>query len=243
MTAPADFAQPYRIITYAYIDAGLIPEGEVPDSSKLASGMNRLNDMINLWGTQGLKLWTYKDQAITLTAGTNTYYLGPAGSIITVKPLRAIQGYYLTTVGSQNRRPIYPLSWDDWLTLSTINTQGEIAQYFVNKQRANLEVSFWLTPDSNAASNGEAHLLIPRQIENFTGLTDTMDFPQEWFMGLRWGLADELSVGQPEAIMNRCAQRALQYRTMLEDWDVEDAPTVFQPDTMQGNSGMSQSFV
>ena len=241
MTVPASFAQPIRIIQYAYVDAGLLPEGELPSSEKIASAMNRLNDMINLWGTQGLKLWTYLDQSITLTASTATYLLGPGGSIITTKPMRAIQGYYLTTASLQ-KRPIYAMSWDEWMRLSTTTQEGEISQFLVDKQAANLSVTFWLTPDSTAASNGTAHLLIPRQITNFTGLTDTMNFPQEWFMGLRWGLADELAIGQPEAIMQRCEQRAMLYRQMLEDWDVEDAPTRFQPDTQQGQMGTG-SFI
>ena len=238
MTTAATFAQPIRIIQYAYVDAGLLPEGELPSSEKIASGMNRLNDLINLWGTQGLKLWTYLDQSITLVAGTGQYVLGPGGSIITTKPLRAIQGYYLDS--SNVRRPIYPLSWDEWLRLSTVTQEGQVTQFFVDKQAANLVVNFWLVPDSTAAT-GTAHLLIPRQITNFTGLTDTMNFPQEWFMGLRWGLADELAVGQPQEIMARCEARANAYRQMLEDWDVEDAPTQFTPDMRQGNMG-TRSF-
>lgn len=235
MSGAPTFSEAVRIIQYAYVDAGLIREGELPSSEKIASAMNRLNDMINLWGTQGLKLWTYLDQSITLTAGTNQYTLGPGGSIISVKPLRAIQGYYLYSSGAQNRRSIYPISWNDWLLLGQTTNQGSISQFFIDKQQTNLVVNFWLVPDSTEASNGTAHLLIPRQLTNFTGLTDTMNFPQEWFMGLRWGLADELATGQPEAIMSRCEQRAMAYRTMLEDWDVEDAPTSFAPDMMQGN--------
>lgn len=239
MTSPATFSEPIRIIQYAYVDAGLLQEGELPSSEKIASGMNRLNDLINLWGTQGLKLWTYLDQSITLTSGTGQYVLGPGGSIITTKPLRAIQGYYLDS--SNVRRPIYPLSWDEWLRLSQVTQTGQVTQYFIDKQAANLVVNFWLVPDSTAAA-GTAHLLIPRQITNFTGLTDTMNFPQEWFMGLRWGLADELAVGQPQEIMARCEARANAYRQMLEDWDVEDAPTQFTPDMRQGNMGV-RSFV
>ena len=240
MTAPASFSQPIRIIQYAYWDSGLIPEGEMPKSDKIASAMNRLNDMINFWGTQGLKLWTFLDQSITLVASTNSYTLGPGGSIITTKPLRAIQGYYLDSTGD-NRRPIYPLSWDEWLRLSNTTNEGAISQFFVDKQAANLVVYFWLTPDTTAAT-GTAHLLIPRQITNFTGLTDTMNFPQEWFIALRWGLADELAVAQPQAIQDRCNRNATSYRLALEHWDVEDTPTRFEPVMQQGNAG-NRSFV
>ena len=236
MTAAASFGTPDRIIRYAMEDAGLLQDGDDPNSEQFAKYTNRLNDLANLWNTQGLKLWTYLDQSITLTAGVATYTLGPGGSIITTKPMRAIQGYYLDSGG--NRRPIYPLAWEEYLRLSNVTNTGAISQFFVNKQRDNLLVSFWLTPDSSAAS-GTAHLLIPRKITNFQGITDTMDFPPEWFMALRWGLADDICTGQPEAIVQRCAQRATAFRQALEDWDVEDASTRFQPDSQGGNLGAS----
>lgn len=233
MTTVASFSTANRIITYAMKDAGLLQEGDTPSPEQYAEYTNRLNDIINWMQTQGLKLWTQEDLSITLTASTATYALGPAGSFITTKPLRVLQGYYLDS--NDIRRPIYPLSWNDWLTLSQVTQEGAITQYFVNKQRANLEVSFWLVPDSNAAT-GTAHLLIQKQIENFTGITDTMDFPQEWFMGLRWNLADDICTGQPQAIMDRCEKRANAYRDVLEDWDVEDASTSFQPDSRGGQN-------
>lgn len=238
MTTAASFATPDRAIRYAMIDAGLLQTGDEPTSDQYAEYGNRLNDLINLWGTQGLKLWTYLDQSITLVAGTNSYTLGPGGSIITTKPLRAIQGYYLDNSTPGNRRPLFPLSWQEWLTLSTTAATGAVSQYFIDKQLANLVAYFWLTPDAEAAT-GTAHLLIPRQLTNFTGITDTMNFPQEWFMALRWGLADDICTGQPPDTVARCAQRATAFRTVLEDWDVEDADTKFQPDTFQGNYGGS----
>lgn len=238
MTVAASFGTPDRIIQYAMEDAGLLQTGDQPNSDQYANYSNRLNDLINLWGTQGLKLWTYLDQSITLTASTNSYTLGPSGSIITTKPMRAIQGYYADASSPANKRPLTALSWQEWLTLSTTATEGAISQYFVDKQAANLVVYFWLTPDTEAAT-GTAHLLIPRQITNFTGITDTMNFPQEWFMALRWGLADDICTGQPPATVERCATRAASFRAALEDWDVEDTDTTFQPDSRQGNYGVS----
>ena len=117
---------------------------------------------------------------------------------------------------------------------------GIVALFFVDKQRDNLVVKFWLTPDSTAAT-GTAHLLLPQKITHFTGLTDTMDFPPEWFMALRWGLADDICTGQPDAIVQRCAQRATAFRTACEDWDREDTGTMFQPDS-QGGAIAPSSF-
>lgn len=227
MTAPADNT-PVSIINDAYFDAGLFQEGQTANSEQLVAGMRKLTDIVNLWQTQGLKLWLNVDTAVTLTAGTGTYTLGPAGTVVMTKPLRTIEAYYLDSNGI--RRPLVPLSWDDYIRLSQVNNTGAINSFFVNKMQDVLSVFFWLIPDATAAT-GTAHLLLQTQVTNFISVTETMNFPIEWRIALRWGLADELATGQPQAIMDRCQQRAMQYRTMLEDWDVEDAPTRFTPDS------------
>lgn len=238
MTFPTNFNTPARCITYAMRDAGLLAEGDDPNGDQFAEYGQRLNDVVNYLGTQGLKLWTCSDVSIPLVAGTNMYSLGPLGTIVMTKPLRALQGYYNDATSPTNpvRKPIYPISWQEWLTLSNVTTQGSISSYFVDKQQSTLNVYFWNTPDSITAANGTCHLLLEGQLTNFTGITDTMTFPQEWFIALRWCLADEISSNQPQSIQARCQQRAEMYRRALEDWDVEDASTMFIIDPRMGGS-------
>lgn len=228
MTTPA-LNTPVAIIEDAMLDSGLLEQGNKPDSTQLAKYMGRLQDLINLWQLRGLKLWLQTDQSITLVSGTRDYTL----TVNSVKPLRVQQGYYLDA--NSNRRPIYPLSWDEWLRLSntaTTNT-GAITQYFVDKRTTSLVVSFWLTPDATAAL-GTAHLLTQRQVTDPISLTETMEFPTEWRMALHWGLSAEICTGQPESVITRCETKAAMYLEVLEGWDVEDAPTSFQPDSRFG---------
>jgi hypothetical protein len=227
MTAPNPNT-PIAIISDAYFDAGLTQEGQSPNSEQIVTGMRKLTDIINLWQTQGLKLWLNVDTTVPLVAGTGTYTFSPTGTVIMPKPPRAIDAYYMDSNGI--RRPLIPLSWNDYIRLSQVNTTGQINSYFVNKKQEELSVFFWLIPDAVAAT-GTAHLLLQTQVTNFISVTETMNFPIEWRIALRWGLADELATGQPQSIMDRCQQRAISYRTMLEDWDVEDAPTRFTPDS------------
>ena len=154
-----------------------------------------------------------------------------------VKPPRVLDAWYSDVSGI--RRPLIPMSWNDYVRLSVINQTGALNSYFVDKQQMNLSVFFWLIPDATAAT-GTGHLLTQVQVTNFINVTETMNFPIEWRIALRWGLADELATGQPQAIMDRCQQRASAYRTALEDWDVEDAPTRFTPD--QRSNYYSGSF-
>ena len=218
-------------------DAGLLRGGNQPTSDDYVKHGRRLLDLVKLWQTQGIKLWLLADQPITLTVGNASYTLGPGGSIMSAKPIQVVQGYFQDSSG--NRRPLYPLSWDEYLRLSNVSQLGAISQYFADKQQSNLVVKFWPVPDATAAT-GTAHLLLRQQVTTFTELDETLNFPEEWRIALRWGLADEISTGQPAEIMNRCATKAAIYRAQLEDWDVEDAPTRFTPDSQYGGGTASR---
>lgn len=241
MTAPADFSTPERIIRYAMKDAGYLREGQDPTSEQFAEYSNRLNDLLNFWATQGLKLWTQEDLSITLVQGTQIYQLGPADTIITTRPMRVLPtGYYLDA--NSNRRPIYMLSREEWMRLSQVNQQGAVTQFFVDKQQLNMNVYFWLIPDAVMAT-GTAHLLIQQQVENFIELDETINLPREWFMAVRWGFAYEISIGQPSSVVLLCKNNADTYRKMVEDWDVEDADTRFSPDTQSRGSYANRGFL
>lgn len=227
----------YGIIDDAMHDAGLLQEGEDPNSEQLATNMRRLCDIVNLYQTQGLKLFLLEDLSIPLVNGQSTYTLSPGGSVDMTKPLRGLQGYILSTVGNI-RRPLTVMSWDDYMRLSQVTgNDGMINSFFINKQAYTLNVFFWNTPDSVEATN-TAHILIQTQAANPAMLTEDMSFPQEWRIALRWGLAADICTGQPDSVVRRCEKRAEEFRTMLEDWDVEDAPTRFVIDSrMYGSRG------
>lgn len=231
MTTPVYFLAAERIITYAYRDAGILGKMAEPNGAQLAEGINRLNDLINLWQTQGLKLWTVVDTAVTLVASQAKYTFKPSGSVNMTKPLKAIHGYLLGT--SDNKTPLNSVSWEAWSKLSPLTSTGTPSSFFVDKQATSLDISFWPVPDATAAL-GTAHIVLQLQVTNFVGLTDHMNFPMEWAIALRWGLADDLSTGQPQEIVDRCEKRAHAFRAALEDWDVEDGSVYFTPDSRMG---------
>lgn len=228
MTAPANLNTADRLIRQALKDCGRLQTGATPSGEVYADALARMYDLINTWQTQGLKLWLNVLQDVTLTAGTATYVLGPAGSILALKPLRALEGWYVRPDGS--RYPLNVMSWNDYYRLGNLTSQGAINSYFVDKQTANVVVHFWQVPDATSAT-GTCSLLLQRQAVSPTELDENVALPIEWYQALRWGLADEMASGQPQLIMERCERKANQFRSALEDWDVEDAPTKFQPDT------------
>lgn len=231
----------YQIILDALFDAGKIRAGGEVDPSSMIQYMRRLNKFVNHQQTQGLKLWLIRDLGLTLTppisplVGVALYSLGPAGTVVMPKPLRVISGYYLDIYGTQ--RPLISMSYpDEYSRLSNVQQPGAVSSYAVDKQQATLNVYLWSAPDVWTAAHGSVHLLIEENVQNLVSVTDTMMFPVEWSLAIEWGMADIFSTGQPAAIQAKCAGNAKRYLEELTDWDVEDADTMFQPD-----SRMSQS--
>lgn len=236
MTTPSSNT-PQSVIYDAYRDACLIQRGDTLTGEQTAEGLRRLIDVINLEQTQGLKLWVNIDTTVPLTAGTATYTLGPSGSVDMTKPLRVLEAYYLYTA-TNVRRPLTPMALNNYWQLGQAGTlaanRGTVSQYLVNKFATQLSVTFWLCPDTTEAANGTVHLLLQTQITNPTELDETINFPIEWRIFLRWALAADLASGQPEAVQNRCDAMAAKYRDALEGWDVEDASTSMQVDQRMG---------
>lgn len=220
----------YGIIADAMQDAGLLGEGEDPNSEQLSIYLRRLCDVINLWQTQGLKLFLLEEISLDLIAGQNTYTVNPTAGSYPQRHLQVLQGRVETPAGI--KRPLNSISWQEWNRLSDTG-DSTIVSYFVDKQPTSLIVKFWNTPDTAEALN-TAVLLVRTQADNPMNLESNVSFPQEWRIALRWGLADDICTGQPQAIMDRCSQRAQFYRQQLEDWDVEDTTTSFAPDQRLG---------
>lgn len=233
---PVDYGTPKRLITYALRDAGKLAFDTEADSAQLLEGMQRLADLLYYHQTRGLKLWLLQDIAVPLLADTRDYSFGPTGDVVMNKPFRVEFGFaYVGT--QQNRWPLIPISYEDWTRLSNITQAGNVTQYFVNKQLTTLDVSLWLTPDSTQATQGGVHLIMRTKADHLTNLNEEMLFPPEWYLALRWALADEFASGASVAIQNRCAARAAQFITDLEGFDIEDVPVQIQADMSQAQKG------
>jgi hypothetical protein len=225
----------YGIIVDALTDAGKLRLGSDPDSETIAQNMRRLNKLILLYITKGCKLFLIEQLKLTLlppvtyNQGVALYSLGPTGTVPMPKPYRVISAYYIYNNG--NQYPLISMSYpDEYERLSTLLQPGAVNSYAVDKQAATLNVYLWNPPDISSATNGYVLLLIQAAAGLFNGITDQMTFPIEWTLALEWGLADLAAVGQPPLVQAKCKANAASYLELLENWDVEDADTMLQPD-------------
>lgn len=232
-TGYANAQTAYHVVCEAMHDACYLDLAEDPGSDELALYLPRLNELINTEQTQGLKLWLQEDVSFTPVQSQQTYAIGPAGDIVMPRPTRIIEAYFMLPVaqvgGQQVIYPLIPLSRNEWDMLGTRNPPGITNSYFVDKQQNQLNLNLWLNPDAYTAS-ATVHLICQVQVNQIISVTDSMNFPIEWFSYLHWALADEISTGQPAAVQAKCQMMRQFYWQKLWSFDVEDTSTALQVD-------------
>lgn len=215
------------IVTKAYQDCQRLARFASLVADQQTDALDRLNDIINLWQTQGLKLFLDYEHTVTLVASQGTYSFRSGGDVNVSRPLEVKHVSYWDS--NSVSRPLHPISRQEWSSLSNRTQTGSVNQYFAEKLYDRLNLHLWNVPDSTAAA-GTLRVVVRAQADNPATIGANVLFPPEWALALRWGLADELATGMPDAVQARCAQRARAYREALEDFDVENTETYFQPD-------------
>src|ERR1700689_410128 len=161
MTIASDYGTIQGISGRGMLNAGLLGKGKQPTSWDYADCLNRINGIAYLWQTQGIKLWLQEDyalQAPILQVGLNLYGFGPAGNVPMVKPTRLVEDSFYFQDRFGNRRPLIPMSRNEYNTLTVLPQQGAVNSFYVDKQQYVTNVFLWLTPDQWTVTNGAVHL-------------------------------------------------------------------------------------
>ena len=233
-----------QIIALALRKLGVLEIGDTPDSGSVANAAMSLNLLLKQFSTDGLKLWKVSELIVPLTANQSSYTLGGAGSAlmydalaptvaITDKPLKILQGFYRNTQATPNiDTPVLLVSKQEYNVLGSKFSTGTANTIFYDVRKTNGILYVYLTPDSNAQTNLQMHLVAQMPINDISLATEIPDFPNEWMNCLVWNLADQLALeyGVPMNHRQEIANKAAMYKAQLVDWDVEAYSTFFQPD-------------
>ena len=239
-----------EIITIALRKLGVLEIGSSPDAATISNASMSLNLLIKQFSTDGLKLWKISEIIIPLTNNQTSYTLGGASSTlmydslnptvaITDKPLKVIQGFYRNKqVTPYIDIPVMALSKQEYNVLGSKFSTGTANTIFYDPRKLNGVLYVYLTPDLNAQTNLELHIVAQMPLDDLTSALGVPDFPNEWMNCLMWNLADQLSLeyGVPMNARQEIAQRASTYKSLLSDWDVESSRTFFSPDCRSTNN-------
>jgi hypothetical protein len=235
-----------QIITLALRKLCVLEIGSTPDADTVANASMSLNLFVKQMSTEGLKMWKNSELIIPLTSGQTSYVLGGSTSTlmydslapttaITDKPLKVIQAWYrTTTVTPVVDTPVLLISKQEYNILGSKFSTGTANSLYYSVKALNGILYVYLTPDAYSQANLSLHLIAQMPLNDISLSTDIPDFPNEWMNCLVWNLADQMALeyGVPMNHRQEIMQRALLYKSELNNWDVEASSTFFQPQAL-----------
>lgn len=177
-----------RLVELALTDVSAIGPGRQPTPEQRRHAGIILSALASSLSTKGILRWRLARRDLTLTAGVGTYTL-PADVWDIDEPVN-----YRDSSTDQGRRPLYPLSMEDYRVLSNREVQSTPSQYMIEKvigtdgEVAN--ITFFPFPNLTGALVEYPAIL---KVRDYKTDANTGDFPAKWLRALRYGLALDLA--------------------------------------------------
>jgi hypothetical protein len=241
-------AQNYYPTAQGIIDAAfghiraVDPEGSLtPTTTMRTTALVVLNQIVLSWQAKGLHVWCLKNGTLTLVAGQTSYTLGPGGDLVIQRPQAILQAWLHNTSADTDPIPLQIIGREQYNTYTSKEVESTPNAIFYDRQydlpasnsgtnaKGNLFV--YPAPIAAVASANTLQFVYSRPIQDFSAVSDSLDFPQENYSALTWTLAAHLcpSYGVPVMYWDRIKAQAKEERELVEGWDSENDSMLITP--------------
>ena len=204
---------------------GVIAAGQSPTTEDYTNGAQALNALISSFRALGMPLWKRSEYSWTPT--TQSYTIGNGYTLSTDYPLKIYQAYRIDASGT-SKIPMEVVADYDYNMLP-VSTGGIPLKLTYQPKNNYGIIKLWPIPDTTNTS--VVHILYQEPFEYFTASTETMDFPEEWYEPLIYGLAVRLAPewGIPIPDRQELKREAQMYLDNVLGMGAEDASLFFNP--------------
>lgn len=197
---------------------GVKADEEPLQQFELERGLRWMNIMLKAWEADGVMGWTETEGSLALVQSDVDYVFGSGGSFTTI-PLDILD-MRITRNGTD--MPMTRKSKQDYQALPLKTNEGYPTQYMYDRQRDGGTLYVWPAPDSVAST---VKFTYRRRIMDMLTATDNFDVPQEWYMALIYGVADQLipiygKSGTPRAM--DVTQKATVAYNSVKSFDIDE---------------------
>jgi hypothetical protein len=225
------------------IIAATDPEGAItPTTTQRTDALQMLNYLVTAWQAHGMQVWCQKVGTHTLTAGDGELTVGVGGDIAIQRPLSIQQAWLRNTVADPDQdKPIRIVSREEYFRQSTKASSGPPVMMFYDPEydvpasnsgaTQKGKIYLWPVPATDDVTTWDLYFIYSRPIQDFAGLTDSLDFPQEWYDAIVWNLAHRLSFGYevPSVKRQEIKQVAKDTLELALSWDRENTSVTISP--------------
>ena len=205
--------------------------GETPQTEDYLNCSQALNIMIKSWSNNNKPLWVFQDVILPTVTDVGSYELGPTAGVnglVMSRPLDIPKAFIRDSSGHDSI--LTPISMTEYHDFANKAIQGTPNLYYYDRQEPDGVLNLLNVPTDALSS---IHLKVVRQFYDMTASTDNFDFPEEFFLALKWGLADEIALEYAVSQMDRqeIAIKAATYITDAFDGSEESTSVFFTANT------------
>lgn len=234
--AQAFFPNSGAVVNDALMNIGATdPEGGVtPTTTQRNNALQMFNYLVTAWQAHGMQIWCQKTHSGALTASNADYTVGSGGDYNIQRPLSIQHAYLRNTANDPDSdQEVRIISREEYIEIPVKLETGVPNVLYYDPQydvpgansgaTAKGMIFLHPVPDATTASNYTLGFVYTRPIQDFSGLTDSIDFPQEWYNALMWNLALALTFSydvpaQKRADISKMAKDSLD---LALSWDRE----------------------
>lgn len=217
-----------QIIAAALRKIGVLAQGQTPTTEDYNNGAEALNMLIAEFRALGMPLWKRTQYSFSPTLSTSSYNIGSGYTLNTAYPLKMLEAWRQDS-STSSRIPMDIIANANFNLLPS-NSSGTPIQLTYQPKNNYGVLKLWPTPDSGATS-ATIYLVYQAPFEYFSASTETMDFPEEWYNALVYGLAVRMAPewGVPLNDRQLLMKESEMFLQRVLSFGEEDGSLFFQP--------------
>lgn len=209
---------------------GVVAQGETPTATQISEATVALNGLCLAWQADGMPLWAIKTHTMPLVEDKVGYEIGATSTdIVLPKPLKVLQAWYHNNV-SNSDVPLRIVTQQQYNMLGNKEAKGMPVQLWYQPLTDTGMLTLYLVPDAYTEANITLSFVYQAPYSAFDASADVLDFPQEWYDAITYGLASRLApeYGVPPNDRKFLLQEMMEIKQTALSFGTEEGSLYFQ---------------
>ena len=194
------------------LEIGAIDPNEQPKAAESATGLTKLNRLLDAWNADGKYIYTQNFTQYTLVPNLQPHTIGPSGTfIVAQRPVKILDANIILNQNVQNpvRCPLNLRDYDWWSNKRAYAVTGTLpTDLYYEPDWPNGSMFLWVIPTVNYPIE-----LVTWTIISQLALTDIVSLPPGYLDAVVYSLAEALCPSfqvQPSVLLERLLAKAIQ---------------------------------
>lgn len=217
------------IINAALRSLSVLDQASTANSTDLTNCGQALNILMKEWADDGAPLWAIQWIQVPLVGGTSSYTIGPSGTVsLGYRPTRILSAF-IRNNSSNTDTNLQIISRTEYEMLGNKSSPSVVNQVYYDAQFPDGVLYCYNVP---VDSTYTIWLSVQRPVQDITAGSQNFEVPQEWFLSLKWSLAEEVALeyGVDQQTLQYVTQKAAHFKQKAFDWQQEETSVYFSVD-------------